>query len=92
MFAVTVNKIYLTRFSKAKKKTILKRIKRENTVLYPGLKIVDFRLPPVTKRPDIFSRVKRYFTVILNVAFTRIYDDILDKKVTENNFFKLTRL
>ena len=61
-------------------------------VLYPKLEIVDFRLPPVAKRPDIFNYVKRYFTVILNVAFTRIYNDILDKRVTEDNFLKLTRL
>ena len=73
-------------------KTILKRIERENTVLYPRLEIVNFRLPPVTKRPDTFSRVKRYFTVILSVAFTRIYNDILDKRVTEGSFFKLTKL
>ena len=53
---------------------------------------MDFRLPPITKRPDALSRIKRYFTVILNVAFTRIYDDILDKKVTKNSFFKLTKL
>ena len=80
------------RFSETEKEITLKRIKRENTVLYPRLEIVDFRLPPVTKKPDTFSRVKRYFTVILNVAFTRIYDDILDKGVTEGSFFKLTRL
>ena len=53
---------------------------------------MDFRLPFITKRPDAFSRVKRYFTVILNVTFIRIYNDILDKKITENNSFKLTRL
>ena len=87
-----MDKIYLARFSEAEKKTILRRIKRENTVLYPRLEIVDFRLPPVTKRPDTLNRIKRYFTVILSVTFTRIYDDILDKRVTEGSFFKLTRL
>ena len=61
-------------------------------VFYFRLKIVDFRLPFITKKPDIFSRVKRYFTIILSVTFTRIYDDILDKKITEDNFFKLIRL
>ena len=74
------------------KEIILKRIKRENIVFYPKLEIVNFKLPPVIRKLDIFSRVKRYFTVILNVTFTRIYNDILDKKITENNFFKLTKL
>ena len=61
-------------------------------VLYPRLEIVNFKLLPVIKKPDTLSRVKRYSTVILNITFTRIYDDILDKKVTEGNFFKLIRL
>ena len=84
--------MYLTRFSKTENKTILKRIKRENTVLYLRLEIVDFRLPPVTKKPDTLSRVKRYFTVILSVTFIRIYDNILDKGVIEGSFFKVIRL
>ena len=53
---------------------------------------MDFRLPPIAKKPDTFNYIKRYSTVILSVAFTRIYDDILDKKVTEGSFFKLIRL
>ena len=81
----------LARFSEAEGETTLRRMERENTVLHPGLEIVDFRLPPVAKRPDTLGRVKRYSTVILSVAFTRIYDDILDKRVIENSFFKLTR-
>ena len=86
-----MDRIYLTRFSEAEKEITLRRIKRENTVLYPKLEIVDFRLPPVAKRPDTLSRVKRYFTVILSVTSTRIYDDILDKGVTEGSSLKLTR-
>ena len=51
----------------------------------------NFRLPPVIKKPDTFNYIKRYSTVILSVTFTKIYNDILDKKVTESNFFKLIR-
>ena len=53
---------------------------------------MDFRLPPVTKKPDAFNRVKQYFIIILNIAFTKIYNDILDKGVTKGNSFKLIRL
>ena len=81
----------MTRFSEAEKELILRRIKRENTVFYPALKIVNFKPFPVAKKPDILSRVKRYFTVILNVTFTRIYNDILDKKLTKSGFFKLIK-
>ena len=81
----------LARFSEAEGETTLRRMERENAVLHPGLEIVDFRLPPVAKRPDALGRVKRYSTIILSVASTRIYDDILDKGVTEGNSFKLTR-
>ena len=45
----------------------------------------------MAKRPDALGRIKRYFTVILSVASTRIYNDILDKGVTEGSSFKLIR-
>ena len=66
-------------------------MKRENTVLYFKLEIIDYKLPLIAKRLNTFGRVKKYFTVILNVALTRIYDDILDKKVTESKSLKLIR-
>ena len=61
-------------------------------VLYFRLEIIDYRLPSVAKRLNTFSRVKKYFTVILNIISTRIYNDILDKKVTENKSLKLIKL
>ena len=84
--------MYLIRFAEREKEPTLRRIKRENTVFYLRLKIIDYRLFPVAKRLNAFGRVKKYFTIILNVASTRIYNDILDKKVTENKSLKLTRL
>ena len=60
-------------------------------VLYPKLKIINYRLPPIAKRLDTFGRVKKYFIIILNVISTRIYDDILDKKITESKSLKLIR-
>ena len=82
----------LARFAEGEGEPTLRRIKRENAVLYPRLEIIDYRLPPVAKRPDAFGRVKRYSTVILSVASTRIYNDILDKRITESKSLKLTRL
>ena len=81
----------MARFAEGEREPTLKRIKRENTVLYPRLEIIDYRLPPVAKRLDTFDRVKRYSTVILSVASIRIYNDILDKGVTESKLLKLTR-
>ena len=60
-------------------------------MLHPGLKIVKYKLPLVTRRPDIIRRVKRYLTVILSVASARIYDDILDKGITERGSLKLIK-
>ena len=91
MFAIVINGLYLARFAEKEKELILRKIKRENTVFYLKLKIIDYRSPPVAKRLNAFGRVKRYSTVILNVTSIRIYDDILDKKVTENKSLKLTR-
>ena len=87
-----INGLYLTRFAEREKEPTLRRIKRENTVFYPRLKIIDYRLPSIAKRLNTFGRVKRYSTVILSVTSTRIYNDILDKKVTENKSLKLIRL
>ena len=57
-------------------------------MLYPGLEIIDYKLPLVIKRPDSLDRTKRILTVILNIVLTRIYDEILDKKITEKGFIK----
>ena len=66
-------------------------IERENTVFYPGLEIVDYKLPPVIRRPDSLGRTKRTLTVILSIALTRIYDEILDKGITEGGSIKQAR-
>ena len=60
-------------------------------MLYPGLEIIKYKLPPVTKKPDTLSRVKRYLTVILNIAIARIYNDVFDKGITEKGSLKLIR-
>ena len=83
-----VNGIYLTRFSKAEKESTIRRIERENTVFYPGLKIIDYKLPLIIKRLNSLNRTKRTLTVILNIALIRIYDEILNKKITERGFIK----
>ena len=61
-------------------------------VFYPGLEIIDYRFLPVARKLNTFGRVKKYFIIILNVTLTRIYNDILNKKVIENKSLKLTRL
>ena len=87
-FIIAVDGVYFTRFSKAEKESTIRRIERENTVLYPGLEIIDYKLPLITKRPNSLGRTKRTLTVILSIALTRIYDDILDKKITERGSIK----
>ena len=61
-------------------------------VFYFRLKIIDYRLFSVAKKLNIFGRVKKYSIIILSVTLTRIYDNILNKKITENKSLKLIRL
>ena len=57
-------------------------------VFYLRLKIIDYKLPLIIKRPDSFGRIKRILTVILSVALTGIYNGIFNKKITEKGFIK----
>ena len=57
-------------------------------VLYLGLEIIDYKLPPVVERPDSLGKIKRTLTVILNITLTGIYDGILDKKIIKKGFIK----
>ena len=61
-------------------------------VFYPGLEIIDYRFFSGAKKLNAFGRVKKYSTVILSVTSTRIYDDILDKKIIKNRSLKLIKL
>ena len=82
-FIIAVNGVYLARFSEAEKELTMRYIERENIILYPGLKIIDYKLPLIIRRPNSLGRIKRTLTVILSIALTRIYDEILDKKITK---------
>ena len=66
----------------------MRRIERENIIFYPGLEIIDYKLPLIIKRPNSLSRTKKTLTVILNIILIKIYDEILDKKITEKGFIK----
>ena len=57
-------------------------------MLYPGLEIIDYKLPLVIRRLNSLGRIKRILTVILNIVLTKIYDEILDKKITEKGSIK----
>ena len=48
------------------------------------LEIIDYKILPIAKKLNIFGRVKKYFTVILNITSTRIYDDIVMHLVVYN--------
>ena len=60
-------------------------------MLYPGLEIVDYKLPLVIRRPNSLGRTKRTLTVILSIILTRIYDEILNKGITEGGSIKQVR-
>ena len=60
-------------------------------MLYPGLEIIDYKLPLIVKRFNSLGRTKRTLTVILNIVLTRIYDEILDKRITEGGSIKQAR-
>ena len=57
-------------------------------MLYPGLEIIDYKFPLIVRRPNSLGRTKRTLTVILSMVLTRIYDEILDKKITEGGSIK----
>ena len=90
-FTIAVNGVYFARFSKTEKGLTIRRIERENTVLYPGLEIIDYKLPLVIRRPNSLGKTKRTLTVILSIVLTRIYDEILDKRITEGGSIKQVR-
>ena len=90
-FTVAVDGMCLARFNEEEKEPAMKQMERENKVLHPHLEIIDFKLPPVAKRPDTLGRSKRYSTVLVSVATTGMHDDILDKGITEGGSLKTTR-
>ena len=67
---------------------IIRYIKRENIIFYPELKIIDYKLSLIIKRFNSLSKTKKILTVILNIVLIRIYDEILDKRITEKGFIK----
>ena len=86
-----VNGVYFAKFSKAEKGLIIRRIERENIVLYPGLEIIDYKFPLIIKRFNSLGRTKRILTVILSIILIKIYDEILDRGITEGGFIKQAR-
>ena len=67
---------------------VIRYIKRENIIFYPGLKIIDYKLPLIIKRFNSLNRTKKTLTVILNIVLIKIYDEIFDKKITEKGSIK----
>ena len=57
-------------------------------MFYPGLEIIDCKLPLIARRPNSLGRTKRTLTVILSMVLIRIYDEILDKGITEGGSIK----
>ena len=80
--------MYLTKFNKIRRETIIKCIKRENTVLYLKLEIINCKFPLIIKRPDLFNKIKKTLIIILNITLTGIYNRILDKRITKKGFIK----
>ena len=66
----------------------MRYIERENIVLYPGLEIIDYKLLLIIRKPNSLNRIKKTLTVILSIILTRIYDEILDKGITEKGSIK----
>ena len=80
--------VYFIRFNEIKRETTIKRIKRKNTILHLKLKIINYKLLLIIKKPDSLNKIKKTLTVILSVALTRIYNRILNKGITEKGFIK----
>lgn len=88
---MAIDGAYIRHYSKDPNST-KQKVERDNELLYPGLELISIKFPSASKRPDKFSKEKRYTTIVFNMATLRMAANIVTKGVVEVGSYRTVRI